>query len=69
MHFTFLQELNQLCPNHHNFYKINIVQQIKPKQMLIFDEWEKKRTWGKTSQGRVQNQQTQSMYNDAESGK
>ena len=27
---------NQLCANHHNFYKVNIVQQIKPKQNVDF---------------------------------
>ena len=57
MRFTVLEEIKSTLPKSlfHNNYS-----QIKSNQMLVFDKRENQSTRGKTSHGRVENQQTQS---------
>ena len=58
---NFWKKSNQHWPNHCFAIIIHKSNQIKC-QILVFDERENRITRGKTSHGRVENQQTQSTY-------
>ena len=64
MRFTILQEAT--LPNC-TILQYIIIQQMNTSQMLVFDESGKLEYPGKTSQSRVEKQQTQSTH-DAECG-